>query len=40
MNRIKLGDNVIIIAGKSKGHVGKVLRVLPKLNRVLVEGVI
>lgn len=38
MNRIKLGDNVIIIAGKSKGHVGKVLRVLPKLNRVLVEG--
>lgn len=36
MKRIQTGDIVIIIAGKSKGHVGKVLRVAE--NRVVVEG--
>ncbi|TAL59442.1 MAG: 50S ribosomal protein L24 [Legionella sp.] len=36
MKRIKSGDEVIIIAGKSKGHVGKVLRVVD--NGVVVEG--
>lgn len=36
MKRIKTGDMVIIIAGKSKGHVGKVLRVIDE--RVVVEG--
>jgi len=37
MKRIKSGDEVIIIAGKSKGHVGKVLRVIND-NSVVVEG--
>ncbi len=36
MKRIKSGDEVIIIAGRSKGHVGKVLRVTE--NGVVVEG--
>lgn len=36
MKRIQKGDNVIIIAGKSKGHRGKVLRVAE--NGVFVEG--
>ena len=36
MKRIKTGDEVIVIAGKSKGHVGKVLRVTD--NGVVVEG--
>ncbi|MFI4918312.1 MAG: 50S ribosomal protein L24 [Legionellales bacterium] len=36
MKRIKSGDEVIIVAGKSKGHVGKVLRV--KEESVVVEG--
>lgn len=36
MKRIRSGDEVIIIAGKSKGHVGKVLRVLS--DSVVVEG--
>ena len=36
MKRIKSGDEVIIIAGKSKGHVGKVLRVVGEA--VVVEG--
>jgi len=36
MKRIKKGDTVIVITGKSKSHVGKVMRVLG--TRVLVEG--
>lgn len=36
MKRIKSGDEVIIIAGKSKGHIGKVLRVAEET--VVVEG--
>lgn len=38
MNRIKTGDLVIVTTGKSKGHIGKVLRVLLKKNRLVVEG--
>lgn len=37
MKRIRSGDEIIIIAGKSKGHVGKVLRVVDD-NKVVVEG--
>ena len=36
---IKKGDNVIIISGKDKGKKGKIVRVLVKLNKVIVEGV-
>ena len=36
MKRIQKGDDVIIIAGKSKGHRGKVLRVTS--SGVVVEG--
>ena len=37
--RIKKGDTVVVIAGKDKGATGKVLKVYPKENRVIVEGV-
>jgi len=37
--KIKKGDNVIVIAGASKGKKGKVLRAIPALNKVVVEGV-
>jgi len=37
--KIKKGDNVIVIAGKDKGKSGKVLRALPKMERVIVEDV-
>jgi len=37
--KIKQGDTVLIITGKDRGKKGKVLRVLPKENRILVEGV-
>ncbi|CAM2856620.1 50S ribosomal protein L24 [Legionella steigerwaltii] len=36
MKRIQKGDDVIITAGKSKGHRGKVLRVTE--NGIVVEG--
>lgn len=36
---IKKGDTVVVIAGDSKGATGKVMRVMPDKNRVLVEGV-
>ena len=43
MNRIKFhvkkGDQVEIISGNFKGSSGKVLEVLPRKERVLVEGV-
>jgi len=36
--RIKKDDTVIIIAGKDKGRAGRVLKVMPKEERVIVEG--
>ena len=36
--RIKKDDTVVIIAGKDKGRSGKVLMVMPKEDRVVVEG--
>jgi large subunit ribosomal protein L24 len=35
--RIKKNDTVMVIAGKERGKIGKVLRVLPKENRAVVE---
>lgn len=37
--KIKKNDNVIVIAGNEKGKTGKVLKVFPKKQRVIVEGV-
>lgn len=36
---IKTGDKVKVIAGKDKGKDGKVLKVLIKEDRVIVEGI-
>jgi large subunit ribosomal protein L24 len=36
---IRKGDNVQVITGKDRGKTGKVIRVYPELERVLVEGV-
>ncbi len=36
--KIKKGDLVEIITGDDKGKQGKVLQVLPKKNKVIVEG--
>lgn len=39
MNKIKKGDEIIVITGKDKGKRGKVLRIFLKQGRVLVEGI-
>jgi len=36
--KLKKNDYVVIIAGKDKGKKGKITRVLPDLNKVVVEG--
>lgn len=36
---IKKGDTVLVITGKDTGKKGKVLRAVPKANRVVIEGV-
>ena len=35
---VKSGDEVVVIAGTEKGKRGKVIAVLPKTERVIVEG--
>ena len=37
--RIKKGDIVLVTTGKDAGKKGKVLRVLPAANKVVVEGI-
>ena len=37
--KVKVGDNVKVIAGKDKGKTANVLEVSPSDNKVLVEGV-
>lgn len=36
--RIRSGDTVVVLSGKDRGKSGKVRQVLPKENRVVVEG--
>lgn len=35
---VKMGDNVIVVSGNSKGTIGKVIGVSPKEGKVIVEG--
>lgn len=37
--RIRKGDLVAVVTGDDKGKRGRVLRVLPETNRVVIEGV-
>ena len=37
--KIKTGDTVIVISGDDKGKTGKVIKALPKEEKVIVEGV-
>ena len=39
MGKIKKNDTVTVLAGKDKGKTGKVLQVLPKKGKAIVEGV-
>lgn len=37
--KIKKGDKVIVIAGKDKGKSGEVVRAIPSIDKVVVEGI-
>lgn len=37
--KVKKGDTVVVIAGKNKGDIGKVIAAYPQEDKVLVEGV-
>lgn len=37
--KLKTGDNVVVITGKDKGKTGKIMRVMKKTNRIVVEKV-
>ena len=39
MQRIKKDDTVRVIAGKDRGKEGRVVRYLPRQDRVMVEGI-
>lgn len=39
MNKIKKGDEVVVIAGRDKGKRGVVLRVIDERDRLIVENV-
>lgn len=37
--KFKVGDTVLVTSGKDKGKQGKIVKVLPEQNKVVVEGV-
>lgn len=37
--KIKKNDTVVVLSGKDRGNRGRVLRVMPRESRILVEGV-
>lgn len=37
--RIRSGDTIVVLTGKDKGKSGTVRQVLPRENRVIVEGI-
>ena len=37
--KVKVGDNVKILAGKDRGKEGKIIKTLKKDNKVVVEGI-
>ena len=37
--KIRKNDNVMVISGNDRGKTGKILKVFPKDNRVIIEGI-
>lgn len=37
--KIRKGDRVVVLTGRSKGRTGEVLKVMPKEDRAIVQGV-
>jgi large subunit ribosomal protein L24 len=38
MQKIRKGDNVVVLTGKDKGRTGEVIQVMPKEDRAVVRG--
>lgn len=36
--RIKKGDNVMVMVGRDKGKTGKIVRVFPRENKIIIAG--
>lgn len=36
--RLKKGDSVLVISGEDKGKKGKIVKIFPKENQVIIEG--
>ena len=39
MQKIRKGDNVVVLTGKDKGRTGEVVQVMPKEDRAVVKGI-
>ncbi|MAU98140.1 50S ribosomal protein L24 [Aurantimonas sp. 22II-16-19i] len=39
MQKIRKGDTVVVLAGKDKGRSGEVIKMMPKDDKALVQGV-
>ena len=37
--KIKVGDSVLVLAGKDKGKTGRVIKTMAKKDKVVVEGI-
>jgi large subunit ribosomal protein L24 len=37
--KLKKGDTIKVISGNDRGKVGKILKVFPETNRIIIEGV-
>jgi len=37
LSKLKKGDTVKVLSGKDKGKTGKIIRVIPEEDRVIVE---
>jgi len=39
MNKLKKGDQVVVLTGRDKGRTGAILKMIPKDGKALVQGV-
>jgi len=39
MQKLKKGDNVIVLTGKDKGRKGEIMQMMPKEGKAIVQGV-
>ena len=37
--KLRKGDRVVVLSGKDRGQTGEIMKVLPDVNKVIVEGI-